>query len=269
MVKSRKRRRSPKKSKSVRRRRSLRRRSLLIKRYLDGGWRCEECRSCNFNFDNIGGYICQKCKSDFWKNRSIIWTRGDGYCSIHAVYMSYLSYGGNPYLSNETEPILDPDNLRKSIAEYVAENFESIIDPRKLNVDRYLSKTTELIQLLEELEDLKGKSIMHNVDNMYSILAKMLNIKIHLNYKNHGKYLLSYSEPFVPNDDTLDVYVIGNGIHFSAVVDDKITKFDMLNENTQTYWTNMINEETRDRKYVSQMKTTDFLVSKDKHYKGS
>lgn len=244
MVKSQKRKLSRSRNKRKKSTHLSRKRSIRIrksKRHLDGGWKCPVCGDCNLNIYKKTN-SCKECARRFWYRRHSIYTRGDGYCSLHAIYLSYLIGGGVPLYQEKV--VLDPETLRLTIIDYINTNFKMFSSNDPLLAEELNQTRNDMIDITGKILKENSKVIIDNVNNVFFLMSNMFNIRIHFRNKvyRNQRYTNDVVIPYESNKDTQDVYVIGDNAHFSAVVSDIFTDFNKIPEIAQIYWENMVSD---------------------------
>ena len=134
--------------------------------------------------------------------------KGDGFCGLYAIMLSYLCLGKDFLLNNKGESI---DNM---------ENFVKFLDEQ---IDEKLSKTkTDEYGLIEDLTNLKkqinDKTILAiESGSLWTLLKEIFNCNIEIYYETtyyKNKYKYIYNDGRGP---TIRIY--GNGVHYSSIID--------------------------------------------------
>ncbi len=144
-----------------------------------------------------------------------IFTRGDGYCSIHAVILAYSIIAKTILYNDKGEPLDDIIKIRQFLSQFILNNYP--------NNDIYIS-------LIRDLET--DVSIIEG-DTIFYVLANLLNLYINVHYKNKKMIYYGKSPEFT-------IHITGDGSHYQAVIDDIYTKPQELPTVAQTWWYSMI-----------------------------
>lgn len=167
------------------------------------------------------------------------WVLGDGYCSIYAVYESYLCIDKPFLIDNKGNDIDTPNKLSVYLSNFIRDN-KSIIKDTIVSVDQEEYLNSEFEKLIIQLS--KNTSTIVS-DIIFYILSYILEIRIVLVFETTSNEINVYT--FDANTNKVKeedkIYIYGNGAHYSSLINENIKLNLNDNKNFNTFRNNMIN----------------------------